>query len=311
MYRSIETDTWSDPWFSELGAPAKLIFLYLVTNGHVDAAGCCEVTLRIMAFETGLEQEQLTKIIPKLAPQVVWWPEHSIFWVRNFLRRQAANTNAANFRKSASRALRTRPDEIQTVVLAQYPELIMDEDASMDTTKGNHASPMHADASPMHAETVSVSVSEQKQEKEKPSVSLRSTSPRGSRIPAFWPTAADLDEMNAYGESLGINAGDVASHVSEFHDYWSQATKNATSLDWVKRWRSRFGQDVRDGKVGGRASSNGRAAPTNGNGTSRATAIYRPEKTTITGHLAMSDEEMNRRHAEAERRAAERMAANG
>jgi hypothetical protein len=70
--------------------------------------------------------------------------------------------------------------------------------------------------------------------------------------------------MNAYGESLGINAGDVASHVSEFHDYWSQATKNATSLDWVKRWKVRFGQEVREGKVGAH-SSNGRASP-NGNG---------------------------------------------
>jgi hypothetical protein len=53
-----------------------------------------------------------------------------------------------------------------------------------------------------------------------------------------------------------------------------------------------------------------RASP-NGNGTSRATAIYRPDTTTTVGHLAMSDEEMNRRHAEAERRAAERMAADG
>lgn len=163
MYRSIETDTWSDPWFSELGAPAKLVFLYLVTNGHVDAAGCCEVTLRIMAFETGLEQEQLTKIIPKLAPQVVWWPEHNIFWVRNFLRRQSANTNPTNFRKSATRALASRPGDIGAAVREHYPELPIHEDASEGSPSVKDASPsmpMHSDASPMHAETVSVSVSE-------------------------------------------------------------------------------------------------------------------------------------------------------
>lgn len=290
MYRSIETDTWSDPWFSELGAPAKLIFLYLVTNGHVDAAGCCEVTLRIVAFETGLEQDLLTRIIPKLAPQVVWWPEHNIFWVRNFLRRQAANTNAVNFRKSASRALHTRPEEIQTVVLAQYPELIMDEDASTDRAKVSHASPMHADASPMHAETVSVSVSVSEQEQEQgiknPPVSLRSTSPRGGRMPANWPTPSDLNEMNDFGETLGIDADAVTVHVREFADYWQSATKNATSMDWVKRWRSRFSQDIREGKVGGAPQANGRASP-NGNG---RTAPVTFTQQTVANNEAASEE---------------------
>lgn len=170
MYRSIETDTWSDPWFSELGAPAKLIFLYLITNGHVDASGCCEVTLRFMAFETGLEQEQLTKIIPKLAPQVIWWKEHNIFWVRNFLRRQAANTNPGNFRKSGAKSLVKRPDDVIAVVQAEYPVLVdILLDASQPSPKVKNASTMHSDASAIHVETepVSVSVSEQKQKQKK------------------------------------------------------------------------------------------------------------------------------------------------
>jgi hypothetical protein len=180
-----------------------------------------------------------------------------------------------------------------------------------DVTPRNALQNVTESVTPRNASNANKSEIKSESEKrvEKPPVSLRSTSPRGARIPAFWPTAADLDEMNAYGASLGINAGDVASHVSEFHDYWSQATKNATSLDWVKRWKVRFGQEVRDGKVGAHPS-NGRASP-NGNGTSRATAIYRPDTTTTVGHLAMSDEEQNRRHQEAERRAAERMAAHG
>ncbi len=97
-------------------------------------------------------------------------------------------------------------------------------------------------------------------------VVLRTTAPtgaaRGGRMPVSWPAPADLDEMDAYGESLGVRADDVASHVSEFRDYWQSATKNATSMDWVKRWRSRFSQDVRDGRVGvPKVAPNGRASP--------------------------------------------------
>jgi hypothetical protein len=217
------------------------------------------VTLRIMAFETGLEQEQLMKIIPKLAPQVIWWPEHSIFWVRNFLRRQSANTNPVNFRKSASRALVTRPDDVGAVVREQYPELPMDGDASDTPPTVKDASPMHTDASPMHAETVSVSVSvsEQKQEKDTPPVAI-ATSPKGgkratTRIPDDFEVTPKMRE-DAIG--YGVAAEQIRFETEKWRDH--HAAKGDVVKDAAASWRVWMRNSVRFA-ANGRASPNGHA----------------------------------------------------
>lgn len=175
MYRSIDADTWSDPWFSELPPPAKLVFLYLITNHHVNAAGLCEVTMRVMSFETGLERDQIERLLPKLAPRVMWWPDHNLLWVRNFYKRQRANTNSVNFRTAAARITQDAPPEVQATIIAQYPDLgepappppkkpkeTKDTDASRQSdhasSDGNHASASHtngiAKPSPSHANTI-------------------------------------------------------------------------------------------------------------------------------------------------------------
>lgn len=105
-------------------------------------------------------------------------------------------------------------------------------------------------------------------------------------MPANWPTPSDLNEMNDFGETLGIDADAVTVHVREFADYWQSATKNATSMDWVKRWRSRFSQDIREGKVGGAPQANGRASP-NGNG---RTAPVTFTQQTVANNEAASEE---------------------
>jgi hypothetical protein len=115
------------------------------------------------------------------------------------------------------------------------------------------------------------------EEIKKPPVSLRSTSPRGARIPAHWPSDALLPEMIAYGAEHGIGEKETLAHIREYHDWWSQATKNATSLDWVKRWRAKFSEDVRVGRVG---PATGRGGGMSSNGHAKDFATQRDEERT-------------------------------
>lgn len=137
----IDTATWDDPWFADLDVDAKLTFLYLLTNRRSTAAGAFEITLRAMAFETGIKQERIEKILATLQGRVYWWPEHSVVWIRNFFKHQAANEN---FAKSAQKAVADLPAEVQRAISLVYPSLVThapppDEPTGMDTHPNGYA----------------------------------------------------------------------------------------------------------------------------------------------------------------------------
>lgn len=134
MYRTIDTDTWDDPWFSELAPEAKLLFLYLVTNRRSNAAGCFEITEKAIAFETGLgipspshtQGIPIHELMGMIAGRVTWWPEHRIVFIHNFYKHQSRGSNRENFRKGAMTALEEMPANVWCFVASVYPELTPD-----------------------------------------------------------------------------------------------------------------------------------------------------------------------------------------
>lgn len=123
MYRTVDSATWDDPWFSELEPMDKLIFLHAITNRRQNASGAFEVTARAIAFETGIMQQEVELRLRKLAPKLEWWPEYQIMWVRNFYRRQHANSNKDNFAKGARAAIASFPPDVIEIIVHEYPEL--------------------------------------------------------------------------------------------------------------------------------------------------------------------------------------------
>lgn len=124
MYRTVDCDTWDDPWFADLEPQAKLLFLYFLTNRRSTAAGCFEITMRAMAFETGMSSAEVERHLgDSLKSRIHWFPEHQVIFVRNFYRHQSGNSNRANFQSSALRVLAEMPAEVQASVAHVYPEL--------------------------------------------------------------------------------------------------------------------------------------------------------------------------------------------
>lgn len=62
-FRNVSVKFWSDPFIETLTPDKKLFFLYLITNEHATQCGIYEISLRLMAFETGYKLEAVEKLI--------------------------------------------------------------------------------------------------------------------------------------------------------------------------------------------------------------------------------------------------------
>lgn len=90
IFRQVFSYTWSDPWFESCEIDAKLLFLYLVTNGHSSLAGIYEISKRVMSFETGIPIERVTEILKEfdVDGRVLYDEVEPIVWVVNMRKYQ-------------------------------------------------------------------------------------------------------------------------------------------------------------------------------------------------------------------------------
>lgn len=115
--RYVNSNFWVDPWVVDTLNPLdRYLFIYLFTNPHVTLAGVYELSLRVMAFETGLEPNQLGTMLRDLQPKVYYQDG----WV--VLRNGIKNQNYKNEKIKANivYVLGTVPNEILQHVV--YPK---------------------------------------------------------------------------------------------------------------------------------------------------------------------------------------------
>lgn len=67
--RILQTKIWKDPYFCELSAQEKLLFLYLLTNDKVNILHCYEITHREISFDTGIPTTIVEKICEKFGAE--------------------------------------------------------------------------------------------------------------------------------------------------------------------------------------------------------------------------------------------------
>jgi len=69
--RYVSTKLWSDTWImDELNPLDRLLFVYLLTNDKTNIAGVYEISLKKVALETGIEKDNLLKMIDRMYPRV-------------------------------------------------------------------------------------------------------------------------------------------------------------------------------------------------------------------------------------------------
>lgn len=71
--RYINSKFWSDGWVRKLNPLDRYLFLYFITNEHVNVSGIYELPIETMAFESGIDREELLhSMLPRMAPKVLY-----------------------------------------------------------------------------------------------------------------------------------------------------------------------------------------------------------------------------------------------
>ena len=63
--RYVCTGFWTDSYIESLDPIEKLLFLYLLTNPQTNIAGIYEISIRKMAFETGIDKDMIQKVLER------------------------------------------------------------------------------------------------------------------------------------------------------------------------------------------------------------------------------------------------------
>lgn len=91
--RSIDTAIWQDKWFEDLDPESKLLFFYLLTNPQTNMLGIFELSLKRMAFDTGLKSEVVKASLQKFAQVEKVIHEDGFIVLTNFIKHQRYNKN--------------------------------------------------------------------------------------------------------------------------------------------------------------------------------------------------------------------------
>lgn len=94
VFRQIYSYTWSDSWFQELELDEKLLFLYLITNGHSSLSGIYEITVRIMSFESGISPIRCTEILQQFEAdgKALYDVDENVLWLVNMRKYQCTGS---------------------------------------------------------------------------------------------------------------------------------------------------------------------------------------------------------------------------
>lgn len=97
MTKRWKDDGWpSHPFIQGLSLRAEKLFDYLCFNPKSGPAGLYRITFETMAFESKLSRDktwdevlqEIPELLKEMEPNVKWYPEHKIIWVKEWLNNQ-------------------------------------------------------------------------------------------------------------------------------------------------------------------------------------------------------------------------------
>ncbi|MEA3272241.1 MAG: hypothetical protein U9P90_01070 [Patescibacteria group bacterium] len=105
--RYINTKFWSDGFVVKLNPLDRYLFLYLLTNEHTDICGIYELPWRVMARETGLEDEMLQEMFKRLVNKFYYI--NGWVYIKNFAKHQG---DSPQIKKGIERSLNDVPAHV-------------------------------------------------------------------------------------------------------------------------------------------------------------------------------------------------------
>lgn len=134
LYRQIHTKIWADSWFESLLPEAKLLFIYLFSNEQTSPSGLYQITIRRIAFDTGLAEAIVNQHLRDFqqAGKVMYDLETSLLWVRKFQDYNQTKADTVKIRIHAD-VERCPNCAVKSAYLVAYPNDNLNEDEPYST----------------------------------------------------------------------------------------------------------------------------------------------------------------------------------
>ena len=92
-YRKFESRFWKDPFVQALSISAKLLYVYFFTNDNCNSSGAYQISMKTVAFDTGLNEKEIKKMLAaELRGKVLYFEDYDIVVVSRFLKHQAQSS---------------------------------------------------------------------------------------------------------------------------------------------------------------------------------------------------------------------------
>jgi len=126
-YRQIHTCIWKDSWFIELESDQKLLFIYLFSNERANLTGLYDLSLRVVAFETGLDMPTIESGLAMFAEANKVFYEDGMVWVPTLLRHNAKNITSPKIQAHLKAVIKsTRDCPLKDRWIAYYNQAVPD-----------------------------------------------------------------------------------------------------------------------------------------------------------------------------------------
>lgn len=107
-FRQIHTQIWKDDYFLELAPEEKLLFIYLFSNENTSLTGLYKISMRVICFETGLDQRFVADTLSKFEQAGKVCYENNLMWVINM--RKYHETRSPTIKTAIAKDLARIPD---------------------------------------------------------------------------------------------------------------------------------------------------------------------------------------------------------
>ena len=114
--RYIHDTIWTDAYFQTLEPDAKLLFIYLLTNEHLEVSGIYQITARTIANETGLERETVNILMADLinANKIIYSEDEHVVGLVNYHKHNGLINNP-KYRRAIEKSILKLDESIQSL----------------------------------------------------------------------------------------------------------------------------------------------------------------------------------------------------
>lgn len=203
--RLVNTNFWKDIYIIDLDPSQKLLFLYFLTNPKTTLAGVYEISLREVAFDTGIDRDMVGKILNKFCMDGKMYYENNWIVLRNFIKHQRMNPS---IKIGIEKAIGELPDWLQkrvtpveddnqmTLLVDPAPKLYTDSYQS-EPTEANLIKRKEKKRNITEANEMppAVDVDEELATKERAARNRKPTTESGPLVPIFGLPDPELDKL--------------------------------------------------------------------------------------------------------------------